>query len=83
MPSYTREEVAKHNSPEDCWVIIDGGVYNLTEWHMEHPGGSDILMENGGGDASDMFEAIGHSEEAIDTRETFRIGDLAGGKARL
>ena len=53
---------------------------------MEHPGGSDILMENAGGDASLMFEAIGHSDEAQEIKETYRIGDLEGGakrKARL
>jgi cytochrome b involved in lipid metabolism len=80
MPTYTLEEVAEHNTPEDCWIVIDGGVYDITEWHMEHPGGSDILMENGGADASSMFDAIGHSEEAIDTREEYRIGDLVPAK---
>lgn len=24
-------EVQKHNSPEDCWVVIEGKVYDLTE----------------------------------------------------
>jgi cytochrome b involved in lipid metabolism len=41
-------------------------VYDITDWHMEHPGGSDILMENAGGDATDFFVAIGHSDEAVE-----------------
>ena len=64
----TAEEVASHTEPDDAWVIIDGHVYDITEWHMEHPGGSDILMENAGQDASSYFTAIGHSEEAVEVR---------------
>jgi L-lactate dehydrogenase (cytochrome) len=24
-------EVQKHNTPEDCWVVLNGKVYDLTE----------------------------------------------------
>ncbi len=27
---YTPYEVAKHNTPHDCWVSFLGGVYDLT-----------------------------------------------------
>ena len=30
--SLTGEEVAKHNSRESCWVIVNGKAYDVTEF---------------------------------------------------
>ena len=38
--TYSREDVAKHAARDDLWVIIDGKVYDLTEYVDEHPGGA-------------------------------------------
>jgi cytochrome b involved in lipid metabolism len=35
---FTREEVAKHCTKEDCWIIIHGKVYDVSEWILFHPG---------------------------------------------
>lgn len=34
------QEVATHNDPGDCWLVIEGQVWNLTEFAPEHPGGA-------------------------------------------
>lgn len=33
-------EIGTHNKPSDCWLVIDGQVWDFTEFHQEHPGGS-------------------------------------------
>lgn len=33
-------EISKHNSPEDCWLVIDDQVWDCTGFAGEHPGGS-------------------------------------------
>lgn len=31
----TGEEIAKHNNKDDCWVIIHGRAYDVTEFMPE------------------------------------------------
>ena len=51
-------EVEKHNSPEDCWVVFHGKVYDLSSFHAEHPGGSKIITSNAGKDVTSLFAPI-------------------------
>ncbi len=34
------QEIRKHNTPEDCWIVIDDQVWDVTNFAPEHPGGS-------------------------------------------
>lgn len=34
------QQIAAHNSPEDCWIVVDNQVWDVTEFLDEHPGGS-------------------------------------------
>jgi cytochrome-b5 reductase len=51
-------------------------VYDITKYLEDHPGGTDVLIEVAGKDATAEFEEIGHSEEARESLEPFHIGDL-------
>lgn len=70
---YTMQEASQHNSKEDCWVVIDGKVYDVSSYLDEHPGGDDVVLAATGKDATDDFEDAGHSESAKELMETFCI----------
>lgn len=53
---YDISEVARHNNDDDgYWMILDGSVYDLTDFMTQHPGGSRILKGYSGLDASEGF----------------------------
>merc|ERR1712039_709026 len=41
---YSMEEVAKHTSKTDCWVVVSGQVLNVTKFLGEHPGGELAIL---------------------------------------
>lgn len=75
---YTADEVARHNHEGDLWIAIHDKVYDLTSFYKEHPGGEEVLLALAGGDGTECFDSIGHSQEAILLREKFLIGELLG-----
>ena len=53
------------------------GVYDATSWVEKHPGGSTILEQYAGRDATDAFMAYHGGERRVQARlETLRIGRL-------
>nr|ANQ46487.1 cytochrome b5 [Santalum album] len=70
------EEVAKHNTSNDCWLIISGKVYNLTSYIDDHPGGDEVLLSATGKDATNDFEDVGHSDNAREMMKEFYIGEI-------
>lgn len=78
LDSYTMAEVATHSTREDCWSVVKGSVYNLTEWVSAHPGGAGAIIQLCGKDGSDKFNTkhggMKNPEAAL---ATFKIGVLA------
>jgi cytochrome b involved in lipid metabolism len=49
------EMVAQRNTPEACWSVVNGSVYDLTAWIEQHPGGSGRIIGMCGRDATADF----------------------------
>ncbi|TFK25567.1 fumarate reductase [Coprinopsis marcescibilis] len=61
---YTVEEVAKHNTKDDVWVIIDGQVLDVTNFLPDHPGGEKAILLYAGRDATEEFNML-HDAKVI------------------
>jgi cytochrome b involved in lipid metabolism len=35
------EEIKKHASEQDCWIVVDDVVWDITEFIPSHPGGNE------------------------------------------
>lgn len=73
-------EIATHNTKDNCWTTINGGVYDITKFIPEHKGKEKILNACGV-DATDFFTGkspLGrvHSQVAVKLLESMKIGTL-------
>ena len=64
MRTISMQEVERHNSPDDCWVVINGKVYDLSTFQKTHPGGSNIITDHAGKDVSNLFNAV-HPKDIV------------------
>lgn len=83
LPSFTREEVAAHSSckkaGESVWVTYKCGVYDVTSFIKQHPGGVKRIMLAAGSDIERYWKQFTiHDEDAVrDILESHRIGNVA------
>jgi cytochrome b involved in lipid metabolism len=86
------DEVSRHNTAEDLYIVIHDHVYDVTNFVDEHPsvarhakigvscltnddrGGTDVLLELGGQDATEAFEEINHSRDAKELLNSLQVG---------
>ena len=75
--SYNRSEVLQHNTLDDCWVIINNKVYDLSDFIKKHPGGKEIIETRAGEDATSFFYLKHVSNKGILRQlETYCIGEI-------
>ncbi|ORX56271.1 acyl-CoA dehydrogenase NM domain-like protein [Hesseltinella vesiculosa] len=80
--TFTREEVARHASESDLWIVIDTDVYDLTDFADIHPGGLFPLMQVAGKDATSDFYGM-HKQEVLIKFNRYKIGTIANEKRQI
>lgn len=63
-PKISVTELSKHNTPSDAWIVIDGTVWDVTEFAPRHPGGVDVIVEYLGQDATRAYNEV-HSPSLV------------------
>jgi len=69
----TWDEVKKHITPEDSWIVFENKVYDVSNWY-DHPGGA-VIFTHSGDDMTDIFHAF-HAAGSERMMKRFYIGDL-------
>lgn len=82
LPVYRRAEIMKHNSREvGVWVTYKEGVYDVTDFIANHPGGEEKLILAAGMDLSEFwkmqkFKFHFQSPLALELLSGLRIGSV-------
>ena len=80
--TYTVSEVATHNSLNDCWLIVNNNVYDVTTFLGQHPGGASTISPYCGQEATRAFDTQdrgprgGHSSSATAMLADYLIGTI-------
>ncbi|GAQ09915.1 alpha-ketoglutarate-dependent dioxygenase alkB homolog 2 [Aspergillus lentulus] len=97
LPIYSLQDVSRHNTSKDLWIVIDKEVFDVTEFQAEHPGGerselstdiarkqSDktVLQKVAGKDATDKFLQYHDASILSRYRERLQVGVLVETKAQ-
>lgn len=79
---FDMREVAEHDVIEDCWMVIEGRVYDLTDYIARHPTPPSVLEPWCGKQATEGMRTKGigrdHSAAAWAMLEDYLIGELRG-----
>ena len=70
---FSWDEVKKHSTPDNAWIVHNNHVYNVSNW-SDHPGGA-VIFTHAGEDTTDIFAAF-HAPGSHQMMKRFYIGDL-------
>lgn len=57
-PQWPMEEVRRHCSRDDAWIVLRGLVYNVTQYLRYHPGSVEEILRSAGDDSTVLFEEV-------------------------
>ncbi|KAI8508669.1 E3 ubiquitin-protein ligase herc2, partial [Branchiostoma belcheri] len=69
-----KADLENHNKDGGLWVVIHGKVYDVKDFQLQAPCGSENLLEYAARDATEAFEEAHHSQEARDMMQAFFVG---------
>jgi cytochrome b involved in lipid metabolism len=72
------EELGMHKSSADAWIAVNGWVFDISYYHSMHPGGSAIILQYAGTDASEMFREMHDWVQPRDLLKGKVIGKFVG-----
>lgn len=73
----TMAQVQQHASATSCWTVVDGKVYDVTNWINQHPGGPQRIIGLCGTDGTAAFHGQhGSQSQPNKTLAGFQIGTL-------
>lgn len=77
---FTTNDIALHNTASDCWTIVDGKVYDLTNYINFHPAGPETIIPSCGKDGTVRFNTRGekgpHPRSAQEKLINYYLGDI-------
>jgi len=72
LPTYSMAEIAKHRSIDDCWILVDGLVLDVTGFLPHHPASYQCILRKAGQSCDVDFKF--HSKSAQHLFWKFVIG---------
>lgn len=73
--TFTKDEASKHNKKNDCYLIINSKVYDVSSYIGNHPGGARTITSRCGDEVAGIFARI-HSNRAWDLLKKYKIGTI-------
>lgn len=80
--SFSLVDVASHKTLEDCWIVVEGKIYDITDYIKGHPTPPEVIAPSCGKDATLAYQTKGgrgrpHSTGANEELEKFYIGKVS------
>ena len=86
LPNYTLEEISEHTSTETgIWVVFKDGVYDITKFIKNHPGGSEKISMAIGTSVEPFWNLyqVHLNDHVFELLEGMRIGNVKVGEEKV